>query len=149
MHKPFGLTIFCDDIRREVGGKLTFVGVYGANLEIVGQLPTIIPMLSCVVQIIIPFGFQYQKFRLTIKMISDKKETTITDITSPPGPSASTEDRVIKQLLTTTISPFFVEEEGRLTVRAYFDEMEVKLGALDIQVVEPPVVDETHEIEPD
>ncbi|WP_027967294.1 DUF6941 family protein [Halomonas halocynthiae] len=36
--------IFCDDIRQEVGDKLTFVGVYSNNLQ-VEQLPATLPKL--------------------------------------------------------------------------------------------------------
>jgi hypothetical protein len=37
----FGHTIFCDDIRHEVGGKLTFVGVYQNHLALT-QFPAVL-----------------------------------------------------------------------------------------------------------
>jgi hypothetical protein len=134
MLKPFGITIFCDDVRSEIGGKFTYVGVYSANLQITGEAPATLPKLACVIQIVIPFGFSFEKFRLVVKMQAEGFERLITEISSPPPPPVSEQDRVIKQVLNMIMAPFVVESDGRLMVRAYFDDLEVKLGALDIKI---------------
>jgi hypothetical protein len=44
--EPSGTVVFCDDVRREVDGKLSFVGVYPANTMFVnGQFPQTISKL--------------------------------------------------------------------------------------------------------
>jgi hypothetical protein len=43
---PFGYTTFCDDIRQEVAGKSTLVGVYGPEMTVFGTLPTNLPKLA-------------------------------------------------------------------------------------------------------
>src|SRR6266566_1063417 len=41
--EAFGSTIFCDDIRVEVGGKLTFVGCYTGTMFIHTGFPVVLP----------------------------------------------------------------------------------------------------------
>jgi hypothetical protein len=42
----FGHTIFCDDIRDEVGGKVTFVGVYTSNIFVHVPFPATLPVFA-------------------------------------------------------------------------------------------------------
>jgi hypothetical protein len=44
--ETYGYTIFCDDIRVEVGNRLTFVGVYTAGTIIAESFPLLIPRLA-------------------------------------------------------------------------------------------------------
>jgi hypothetical protein len=46
-------TLFCDDIRHEVSGKLTFVGVYSSHL-FVPKFPITLPKLCLAVKVISP-----------------------------------------------------------------------------------------------
>ena len=46
---PCGYTIFCDDIRQEISGKRTLVGVYGASMYVNAEYPVTFPQLSMVV----------------------------------------------------------------------------------------------------
>jgi hypothetical protein len=46
---PYGYTIFCDDIRQEVEGKLTIVGAYGHQMIIYDNLPFILPKFGLLV----------------------------------------------------------------------------------------------------
>src|ERR1700732_4431798 len=38
----FGTTIFCDDIRQEIGGKITFIGSYGTEMVVQGVFPAVL-----------------------------------------------------------------------------------------------------------
>ena len=40
---PYGFTTFCDDIRHEMGGKKTLVGIYAADMNFHGPLPITLP----------------------------------------------------------------------------------------------------------
>jgi hypothetical protein len=44
--EAYGYTIFCDDIRVEVGNKLTLVGIYAQGLVIHGSFPFVMPKLA-------------------------------------------------------------------------------------------------------
>jgi hypothetical protein len=45
MSEPYGYTIFCDDIREEVGGKITYVGTYQKDLILNVAFPAVLPQL--------------------------------------------------------------------------------------------------------
>lgn len=42
----YGYTIFCDDIRVEVGGKLTYVGAYQGTMAVQGTFPFVLPKFA-------------------------------------------------------------------------------------------------------
>ena len=46
-------TLFCDDIRHEMGGKLSFIGVYSDSL-FVNAFPVTLPKLCLFVKVVIP-----------------------------------------------------------------------------------------------
>src|SRR5262249_34042823 len=48
----YGYTIFCDDIRQEVGGKISFVGVYSDTIFIHGEFPVTLPKFAFVISLI-------------------------------------------------------------------------------------------------
>ena len=45
--EPFMWAVFCDDVRQEIGNKLSYLGIYGPNL-IVPEFPTTLVKLCCV-----------------------------------------------------------------------------------------------------
>ena len=47
----FGHTIFCDDIRHEIDGKTTYVGVYKGVMYVHGELPITVPKLCFAVSV--------------------------------------------------------------------------------------------------
>jgi hypothetical protein len=58
-------TLFCDDIRREVGGKLSFVGVYSGGL-FVPAFPVTLPKLCLSVKIVTPAHEPLQALNLRV-----------------------------------------------------------------------------------
>lgn len=50
---PFAHVIYCDDIRQELGGKQTLVGVYSGTLQ-VQSFPVILPKLCLALQLLLP-----------------------------------------------------------------------------------------------
>ena len=64
--------IFCDDIRQEVGGKMSFMGCYQSEL-IVPSTPVVLPKLCIMATVTTPIARPFKS--LTIKiMIDDKTE---------------------------------------------------------------------------
>jgi hypothetical protein len=61
-----GFTIFCDDIRRELGGKITLVGIYRAEMLIQGKLPIVLPKLGIAILLQTPVERPLQRLRLMI-----------------------------------------------------------------------------------
>jgi hypothetical protein len=50
---PFAMTIFCDDVRNEIGGKFSYVGIYTGGME-VPTFPAALPKFAFVVSVIEP-----------------------------------------------------------------------------------------------
>jgi hypothetical protein len=50
----FGYSIFCDDIRNEAGGKLSFIGCYNGVIFISSIFPVVLPRLCVHVHIVSP-----------------------------------------------------------------------------------------------
>ena len=127
-----GLTYFCDDVRFEVNGKRTFVGVYGRNLVVEGETPVHLPLFSAVTSLIFPSEktFKTIKFVL-IKKIKEENiiifENTHDDIKTSKSKGKFTHINTVIQ-----IQNFEVDTNFTVLSRAYIDDLEVKLGALDV-----------------
>jgi len=52
----FGYSIFCDDIRNEAGGKLSFIGCYNGVIFISSLFPVVLPRLCVHVHVVSPGG---------------------------------------------------------------------------------------------
>lgn len=140
--KPHGTTIFCDDIRDEVGGKKTYVGVYLHDLVISGPLPALIPSFGFVISYLEPVNFP--KKDISIKVFvpdADGKDSVLLDAQIPEGrpdvndklsDGSPIEYRV--HLGCFKVSPLIIASEGRIKVRAYSDGKEIKLGTLGVRL---------------
>jgi hypothetical protein len=135
---PSGHTIFCDDVRHEVTGKVTFVGTYTNTMIINGTLPTNLPKLC--------LGIVYREESdsaepVMIKVFMPGKEDDDpaiqvgfepqADMIAPPTTDEFTfrEARVFVEMPNVAI-----EKEGLIRVRAYRGDDEVRLGALVVTV---------------
>src|SRR5262249_34908188 len=56
----FGYSIFCDDIRNEVGGKLSFIGCYNAVMFVQSQFPLLLPKFCVHFHIVSPSARPYR-----------------------------------------------------------------------------------------
>ena len=43
--QSYGMTIFCDDIREELSGKISLIGVYGGDLVVNAPFPLWLPRI--------------------------------------------------------------------------------------------------------
>jgi hypothetical protein len=55
----FGYSIFCDDIRNEIGGKLSFIGCYNGIIFVPPEFPLVIPRFCVHLQIFSPAQTPY------------------------------------------------------------------------------------------
>lgn len=154
MSNPSGLTIFCDDIRQEVGGKYSLVGCYGGELVVVSDGKAILPKLCASINIRIPTDYEFQEITLEItKTIGDNKQALFkTSISfeeiksnapeNKRSEGVTTEENVLDLRMPWIISPFEVGEDCLLKVQAYIDGDCLKLGALKISLQSPNSPDE-------
>lgn len=139
-------TIFCDDIRHEVGGKLSYIGVYSGHL-FVPSFPVTLPKLCLALSVLTPASQPFQKLELRIfkddeqiaEGILDKAQLSeIIEATAEGNGNLAVEERV--QVLNSLFmfSPFQIDGPCRLRVRAVTESEELKGLALSIAQAKDP-----------
>lgn len=138
----WGFTIFCDDIRHEIGGKKSYIGCYFNELIIDGSLPVTLPKLSFVVNIVLPF-LNSSKGELLVYLPTDADEPTIrselprvTDEDRAQFGQAfdrTDADRELRVMAEFVMAPFEVPKAGAIRVVALVEGEEIPCGRLDIR----------------
>lgn len=142
---PYGYTLFCDDIRQEIGNKVSLIGIYSGELIILGQLPIALPKLALRIVYNERPGESTEPVELRIYLPGDnddlpsvKASIPLEKIRSEPIPAGQDwTDPVMTATLHTEIAPLQIKQEGFLKVRAYRGDLEIRLGALRISVRPP------------
>jgi hypothetical protein len=133
--------VYCDDVRNEIGGKLSFMGVYGADL-LFPTFPATLQKLCVHVVLRFPHGEQ-PKQNLHVVLLKDEEvlaeskfDETHLDPAKVPDPDLAIppEDRLLAIVLGFVIVPFQVERPARIRLRAYVDGEEIKGNGLRIRL---------------
>lgn len=144
---PYGLTIFCDDIRQEINGKLTLVGCYGPELRIFGTYPVVLPILAAQVNIRVPGETQIKSLRIVVtkqdpdgveEILSMEPDTTENSIKSEEEKELiESGEKILSVSISCKWSPLQFLGDSMIKVRAYINGGdEIKLGSLSISAVE-------------
>jgi hypothetical protein len=136
-----GYTIFCDDIRHELFGKTSFIGVYGENMVIHGEFPVALPKFCMSIIIFVETDLsKIEDFKIYTEMPGSKEPAFAADIKIKDSVSKfisenkdiSLEGR-FKVGTNLAIAPLQLEEPGFIRVRAKTDKGRIlKLGALKV-----------------
>lgn len=140
---PFGSTIFCDDIREEVSGKSTYVGVYQGNLfiDLQGQM-ALLPKLALVMTLSDPTKKHFKTLEISLfntdQTLDDEPmvhNVVTPEHIAPPTPSHDL-DKIPgsrnQYIFKSVISPFPIPKYGIVIVRAKWDDHDIHLGSLKI-----------------
>jgi len=137
---PGGYTIFCDDVRQENNGKQIFIGVYNADM-VVESLPALLPSFS--------FVIRYQEMKgeseLPVKIVitvPNPDDQMIFEADLPrdafklaaPAPDAVQGEMMTAINLASSIVGLVITHLGRIKVRAYRGDDEIRLGTLRIRL---------------
>lgn len=134
-------TIFCDDIRHEMGGKLSYIGVYSGRL-IVPDFPMTLPKLCVAVCALTsadrPFGnLVLRVFKdddvLTEGVLDESQLSRACEI--PAGEASAAADRVLALQALFVFSPFHLGTPCLLKVQAKTDEGELHGPGLMVESV--------------
>ncbi len=135
-------SIFCDDLRQEVGGKLTFVGVYTGALW-VPSLPTVLPKFVVAVTLIadsLPRNgeLEFKILRNDEVIASRTLDAAGLVVNSPSAGQIGTASdietvQVVRAFF--AFAPFEIDSPGILRVRATVDGEELKAGGLTIDLL--------------
>jgi hypothetical protein len=144
---PYGDTIFCDDVRFEIGQKQSFIGVYQGDMIAYGAPPLVLPKLCLVVSYSERPGESLEPVELRVYMPGDADDAPTlrqqlpvdqlrSEAVAPTIPGL--EDPMRKFSGVFSFSPFPITQEGTIKVRAYRGDLEVRLGTLRVQFQTSP-----------
>lgn len=134
-------TIFCDDIRDEVNGKVSYIGTYNANL-FAKEFPITLPKFCIALKIVLPLDYEFKNIELNVfkdedTLIQANIDESQLEAYSQLVKDIKDEDRENRIFTFQTriiASPFLIESESILRVRAKIDENEFRGAGLTIEV---------------
>lgn len=119
--------ILCDDVRNEVGNKLSLMGIYGPELW-VGRLPVAMPRL-CIVVMLEQIQKTFTKARARVSLPGS--EPVLLPIQAAPGPQQGSQHTIIVAL-----SPAKISREGRARFELFFFDQEEPQVVYDFYIRE-------------
>jgi hypothetical protein len=153
----YGHSIFCDDIRQEMNGKVTFVGAYTDHMVVHGAFPCLLPKFGVWIQynqrpslVIKPI-----QFAIFLPTDSDDKPSILLQIPDEQTDQAIAKSGYLAKDLAlsedknpvyvglgshTTFSPFIIPSPGLIKVRAIRNDKLVRLGSLAVYAAPGPTV---------
>jgi hypothetical protein len=141
---PGGFVTFCDDIRHEVTGKMTLVGTYHSQLNVMGNAPVVLAQLYA----LIDFRFKPESLPIS-PTISVFRSDEVEPIFSVEGHIPANEEtlfddgsavdegsvRFHQMIVPVQLQGLAVNESFRLKVRAFVGDDEIRLGSLKVNLV--------------
>jgi hypothetical protein len=119
--------VFCDDIRHEIGNKMSFMGVYQGEL-IVPSTPIALPRLCIFATALTPIERPFKSLTLRV-LLNDETELARLEVpheTFADLPDIQDNSATRKQVSTAlSFSPFFIEKQTTLRLMADTDEGEI------------------------
>lgn len=133
-------TIYCDDIRNEVGGKSTFVGVFGSEM-IVPSFPALLPKFVVHTTVWTTLALPFHKISLRILLNEEVISQEDIDIAKYNALNEESEknnnitDPMARRVLVriAQFSPFLIEKESVLRVRVQTEDGELRTAGLRIR----------------
>ena len=158
---PSGFTVYCDDIRHEVSGKITLVGAYAGEITIFGEAPLILPQLKALVVCRFPPEAHPTDVKLRVIYTREGEEDLVllnshinVDAGAENPGRATTSNELNNKPHSLNISQFrtlvslnaiHVRAAGYFKTRMLMGEDEIRLGALKV-ILQPPVSDDVSEV---
>ena len=130
---------YCDDIRHELGGKLTLVGVYSSQL-LVPSFPAVLPKLCLLVDVVTPADKPFEKLKIRVlvdEMLLAEAEISNEDIRAsfenvPQIEEASDTERRLMFTAHFVFSPLKFDGPGMIRIRVETEDGEMRAIALPV-----------------
>ena len=152
--RPWGFSIFCDDLRQEVDGKRTLVGTYMGEMNIYGTLPALLPKLVIATTFYEPHAtaatrdwevplhmmlpgetFDSASFKVALPA---PPQTVVNGIRNFNEPNPDNEPLFTRLDFQIMLVPFIINAEGRIKIRAMYQDEIIRLGSINMVVTLPP-----------
>lgn len=140
-----GYTIFCDDIRQEVAGKTSYIGVYQDNLITNAPFPMALPKFGISITVFytplkskkadeIPF-----KVFLPGEGAPALEGTMPLPETIPPANAIHDTRPTIRMTAHLILAPLHLKGPGMVRVEAMIDGSPIELGRLRVEQTDPAI----------
>lgn len=132
--------IYCDDVRQEVGNKLSYMGVYTGELNI-PTAPLMLPKLCIAIKAVCDSKDPFEALEIRILRVKGIEETELLSTgptVLPPKPSSEGEPRYMIAQFMCMLAPFQIDEEFLIRIRAKTEREELRGAGLRIRVGQPP-----------
>lgn len=138
---PTGYSLFCDDIRQEDNGKQIIIGMYSGDL-----LATSFPILLPNFRVLIHYQERFKESDLPVKVTitapaAPGEDIVVFQFDMPREsfdrvqvPTDSVDEPFVSTVLNAAFSPIIFTHAGRIKVRAYRGDDEIRLGTLRIRL---------------
>jgi hypothetical protein len=144
--KPFGNTVCCDDIRHEVDGKITLVGVY-QDLMILTEVPAVIPKIGFYVifyeprdlaivrdfpipvSVFCPQDIDQPTLRGELGAMSPEMRSAVSRM---PPPADIQGTPLVRLYLAIMASPLVLPTTGMIRFRANYNGETIRLGTMKV-----------------
>lgn len=140
INKPTVSALYCDDVRQELGGKTSFMGVYNADI-LLPAFPATLPKFCVYSTIRLPFESPPKS--IIVKVLSgdavlgelNLPEEILSSAALPPAPDdAATADTSLQMSFLIAFAPLHIQEPTRLRLRTIIDGVEIKGNSLKIRL---------------
>jgi hypothetical protein len=144
----YGFTIFCDDIREEVGGKFTFIGSYIEKMFVQGTFPLALPKFGLGVTTIQRAHLFAPLTKILVFMPGDGDDQPSITADLPtdasqleiPKPNGEHAQPIVRSGTNLVFSPLPIKQPGLMKVRAVRNNELIRCGLLQIEAQAPPEV---------
>jgi hypothetical protein len=129
-------TIFCDDVRAEVGNKISYMGVY-QGVMFVDAFPLALPRLCVAVTVRMPKQVVQRSRPLVFRIFAN--DSVIAERAFEPEIVIAAASEPVHDVVHASaffqFTPFASATPTRLKARAYLDGTEIKAGTLDVRLL--------------
>jgi hypothetical protein len=137
-------TIFCDDVRQEVGGKMSLMGIYTGDL-LVPQQPWVLPKLCVVTTVVTPSDKPFETLVIriatanTVLLEQELPSDAINQIQSALKKNTDPADPCSKMavVVNLAIAPLAIDSSFTVKVMAIADGEELNSGRLKVGFAAP------------
>lgn len=146
LRQSFGKTIFCEDIRPEVGGKFSLMGIYESAMYVHVPFPLVLPKFVLWVQCVVPSETMTEDGKLLVHFPGEEKPVIEADVPAEPLIKQRPKEPHVPEdeddtqrwdiiTLPFALAPVVFKQPGRILVRMHIGKVVVKLGTLLIAPV--------------
>jgi hypothetical protein len=143
---PTGFCVFCEDIRQEINGKQSYIGVFvGSELKVLGVLPASIGKFSIQATFRQRVTDGLEPITLEVHLPGDDDDKPTARIDAPiedlaaqlPAAAPDVDDPFLEVAIGFQFNPLAITQEGRITVSAIKSGKRYRIGSLRV-ISEPP-----------